>query len=45
MGMDPDEDVQRYRFGVESMEAADIRVLTIHDLARAAETARLDLRL
>ena len=45
VGMDSDEAVQRYRFGVESMEAADIRVLTIHDLARAAETARLDLRL
>ena len=45
VGTDADEDVQRYRFGVESMEAADIRVLTIHDLARAAETARLDLRL
>lgn len=44
-GGDPDEDVQRYRFGVESMEAADIRVLTIADLARAAETARIDLRL
>jgi hypothetical protein len=40
-----DEDIQRYRFGVESMESADIRVLTINDLARAAETARLDLRL
>jgi hypothetical protein len=44
VGTDADEDVQRYRFGVESMEAADIRVLTISDLARAAETARIDLR-
>jgi hypothetical protein len=45
MDSDEDEDVQRYRFGVEAMESQQIRVLTINDLTRAAETARIDLRL
>ena len=36
---------ERYRFGVETMERQEIRVVTINDLARAAETARTDLRL
>jgi hypothetical protein len=40
-----DESTERYRFGVEAMESQDIRVLTINDLSRAAETARMDLRL
>jgi hypothetical protein len=40
-----DEDTERYRFGVETMESQQIRVLTMNDLARAAETARIDLRL
>jgi hypothetical protein len=40
-----DEVVERYRFGVEAMESQDIRVLTINDLVRAAETAKMDLRL
>jgi hypothetical protein len=40
-----DEASQLYRFGVETMEGAGIRVLTIKDLARAAETARIELRL
>lgn len=40
-----DESVERYRFGVETMESQQIRVVTINDLARAAETARIDLRL
>jgi hypothetical protein len=40
-----DEGVERYRFGVEAMESQNIRVVTMNDLARAAETARLDLRL
>ena len=40
-----DEDVERYRFGVETMESQGIRVLTTTDLVRAAETARIDLRL
>jgi hypothetical protein len=40
-----DESVQRYRFGVEAMESQEIRVVTMNDLARAAETAKMDLRL
>jgi len=40
-----DESVERYRFGVETMESQRIRVLTMNDLARAAQTARIDLRL
>jgi hypothetical protein len=40
-----DEDVERYRFGVQAMESQDIRVVTMNDLARAAETARIDLRI
>jgi hypothetical protein len=39
------EEGQGYRFGVETMESQQIRVLTINDLARAAETARIELRL
>ncbi len=39
------ESVERYRFGVETMESQQIRVLTMNDLARAAQTARIDLRL
>ena len=42
---DESEDVERYRFGVETMESQAIRVLTMNDLARAAVTARQDLRL
>jgi hypothetical protein len=34
-----------YRFGVSTMESAGIRVLTINNLAAAAQTARLELRL
>ncbi len=40
-----DEAADLYRFGVASMESADIRVLTTSDLSRAAETARIELRL
>ena len=40
-----DESAERYRFGVETMESQEIRVLTMNDLARAAQTARTDLRL
>ncbi|HEX3661864.1 MAG TPA: DUF3037 domain-containing protein [Acidobacteriaceae bacterium] len=41
----PDGDlVAQYRFGVETMEAQQIRVLTVNDLARVAETARRELR-
>ena len=39
------ESGERYRFGVETMESQQIRVVTMNDLARAAETARIDLRL
>ena len=34
----------RYRFGVETMEREGLRVLTMNDLGRAAETARRELR-
>ena len=40
-----DEAADRYRFGIDEMERQQIRVLTISDLARAAETARIDLHL
>jgi len=39
-----DESVERYRFGVETMEQASIRVLTVNDLVRVAETARVELK-
>jgi hypothetical protein len=39
-----DEAMERYRFGVEAMERERIRVVTLNDLARVAETARLELR-
>lgn len=42
-----DEDTDRramYRFGVETMEEAQIRVLTTADMSRVAETARRELR-
>jgi len=39
-----DEAMERYRFGVEAMERQEIRVVTVNDLARAAETARVELR-
>ena len=40
-----EESTERYRFGVETMESQEIRVLTTNDLARAAQTAKIDLRL
>ena len=40
-----DEAGERYRFGVEAMERELIRVVTVNDLARAAETARRELGL
>jgi hypothetical protein len=40
-----DEAAERYRFGVDAMEREQIRVLTVSDLARAAETARIELRI
>jgi hypothetical protein len=42
-----DEEPERleiYRFGVETMEENQIRVLTTQDLGRVAETARRELR-
>ena len=39
------EIADRYRFGVETMEEAQIRVLTVNDLSRVAETAKKELRL
>jgi hypothetical protein len=39
-----DEAMERYRFGVEAMERQEIRVVTMNDLARVAETARVELR-
>jgi hypothetical protein len=39
------ETIERYKFGVGEMESQDIRVITTNDLARAAEAARIDLRL
>jgi len=39
-----DEAMERYRFGVEAMERQQIRVVTLNDLARLAETARVELR-
>ena len=44
--LDPgDEAGERFRFGVETMERATIRVLTAADLGRAAQTARRELGL
>ena len=40
---DPDR-LAMYRFGVETMEESQIRVLTTMDLGRVAETARRELR-
>lgn len=40
-----DEASDLHRFGVATMESAGIRVLTISDVARAADTARIELRL
>lgn len=37
------EAAERYRFGVETMEREAIRVLTVSDLGRVAETARREL--
>jgi len=39
-----DEAMERYRFGVEAMERQEIRVVTLSDLSRVAETARVELR-
>ena len=39
------ERLELYRFGVETMEEQQIRVLTTSDMGRVAETARRELRL
>jgi len=41
---DEPEKLELYRFGVETMEEHQIRVLTTSDLSRIAETARRELR-
>jgi hypothetical protein len=38
------EDTELYRFGVEILEQQNVRVLTVSDLGRVAETARLELK-
>jgi hypothetical protein len=38
------ERVEAYRFAVQTMEEQRIRVVTLADLARVAETARVELR-
>jgi len=42
---DEPERLEMYRFGVETMEEHHIRVLTISDLGRVAETASRELRI
>jgi hypothetical protein len=44
-GVEEPERLEMYRFGVETMEEHQIRVLTTSDLGRVAETARRELRL
>jgi hypothetical protein len=44
VGEEP-ERLEMYRFGVETMEEHQIRVLTTSDLGRVAETARRELRI
>lgn len=39
-----EDGIERYRFGVETMESQSIRVLTANDLERVAETVRRELR-
>ena len=41
--VEAEEASERYRFGVEAMERQEIRVMTIGDLARMAQTARMEL--
>ena len=41
---DSEEVVGQYRFGVEAMERSNIRVMTLTDLPRIADTARVALR-
>jgi hypothetical protein len=41
---DEPERLEMYRFGVETMEERQIRVLTTSDMVRVAETARRELK-
>ena len=41
---DDEDGIERYRYGVLSMEEQQIRVLTVSDLGRVAETAQRELR-
>jgi hypothetical protein len=43
VAQDGGEAEERYRFGVETMEEMGLRVLTVSDLSRVAETARKEL--
>lgn len=43
VAQDGGEAEERYRFGVETMEEMGLRVLTVSDLSRVAETARREL--
>ena len=45
LDQDAAEAADRYRYGVLSMEEQQVRVLTVSDLARVAETAKRELRL
>jgi Protein of unknown function (DUF3037) len=40
-----DEATDRYRFAVEAMERQEIRVVTVNDLTRVADTAQMELQL
>jgi hypothetical protein len=44
LALDSSDAADRYRFGVETMEEASIRVVTLSDLSRVAETAKRELR-
>ncbi len=44
LSAEEDEAMERYHFGVETMEEKEIRVVTVSDLARVAEAARVELR-
>ena len=39
-----EEEIEEYRFAIETMEAQQIRVLTVNDLERVADTARREMR-
>jgi Protein of unknown function (DUF3037) len=45
IGAEDGDRVAQYRFAIDTMEQQAIRVLTINDLPRVAEAARVDLRI